>query len=238
MRVILFLHLVTSAEHALNAAKRPFRMPTHAPSLPSPGVLVEGKEDALKRPGPRFTYHLSTSGVPLSPPIRCDPMPDWNWWLNSNAGLYTRIAIGCSIFALLATIDLFRNGRSATRWREYVFLLLAVGLAMAYGAINDAIASRVSWEFFYYGKGVAQQLGPAIPPDPAALESAAIGVGLRATWSAGLVIGVALLIANNPRPNRTRLRYQTLIALLIPIFLIAALSAAIGALIGLSLIHI
>jgi hypothetical protein len=159
-------------------------------------------------------------------------MPDWNWWLNSNTGLYTRIAAGCSIFAFLATIDLFRHGRSATRWREYSFLLLAVGLAMAYGAINDAIASHISWEYFYYGKGISQQLGPTVPPDPGALQSAAIGVGLKATWSAGLIVGVALLIANNPRTNRPRLPYRTLIAMLISIFVTAAIGAASGSLLG------
>jgi len=159
-------------------------------------------------------------------------MAGWDWWLKTDAGLLTRVAIGCSIFAVLAMIDLARSGRRATRWREYMFLILAVVLAMAYGAINDAIASRVSWEFFFYGKGLSDQLGPQVPPDPVALRSAAIGVGLRATWSAGLIAGVALLIANNPRQGRTRLTYRTLSVLLVVILLTAALFAFAGAVVG------
>jgi hypothetical protein len=159
-------------------------------------------------------------------------MPPWDWWLKTDAGLLTRVAIGCSIFAALAAIDLARHGRSATRWREYVFLLLGVALAMTYGAINDAIASRISWEYFYYGKGLSDRLGPQIPPDATALRNAAIGIGLRATWSAGLIAGVALLIANNPRPGNSRLAYGTLSRLLLLILACAALCAALGAVAG------
>jgi len=159
-------------------------------------------------------------------------MAGWDWWLKSDAGLLTRVAIGCSIFAVLALIDLVRNGRGATRWREYLFLLLAVTLAMVYGVANDAIASRISWEFFFYGKGVSEQLGPHVPPDPVALRWAAIGVGLRATWSAGLIAGVVLLIANNPRAGRTRLSYRSLATLLGLILAFAAVCAAVGAAVG------
>src|SRR5579859_1599925 len=142
-------------------------------------------------------------------------MPGWDWWLRTDAGLLTRVAIGCSIFAMLAIIDFARHGRRATRWREYLFLVLAVAMAMIYGTANDAVASQISWEYFYYGKGLSDQLGPQVPPDPVALRSAAIGVGLRATWSAGLIVGVALLIANNPRRGRSRLNYRTLVIVLL-----------------------
>src|SRR5690242_9831290 len=118
-------------------------------------------------------------------------MHGWDWWVKSDEGLATRVAIGCSIFVVLALVDFARNGRRAARWREYLFLVFAVALAMGYGAVNDAVASRISWEYFYYGKGLSDQLGPRVPPDPAALRWAAVGVGLRATWSAGLIAGVA-----------------------------------------------
>jgi hypothetical protein len=159
-------------------------------------------------------------------------MAGWDWWLKSDAGLLARVGIGSSIFAILAAIDLYRNGRKATRWREYSFLLLAVGLAMAYGAINDTIASQISWEYFYYGKGISQQLGPAVPPDLVALRSAAVEVGLKATWSAGLIIGVALLIANNPRRNQVRLTYRTIALLLVFILVVTAMGAGAGAIVG------
>lgn len=155
-----------------------------------------------------------------------------NWWLHSDSGLLARIGIGASIFILLAVIDLIRRGRCATRWREYLFLLAACAIAMAYGAINDRIASSISWEYFYYGKGLDGQLGPRVPPDPAALQWAACRVGLKATWSVGLVIGVVLLLANNPKPGKPQLPYRTVLRILPNIFLAAACFAAMGGWMG------
>jgi hypothetical protein len=159
-------------------------------------------------------------------------MPNWDWWLKTDAGLLTRVAVGCSIFAGLAIIDVVRNGRGATRWREYLFLIGAVALAMAYGAVNDAVASRISWEYFYYGKGLSERLGTQVPPDPGALRLAAIGVGLRATWSAGLIAGVALLIANNPKADRRRVSYGTLAVLPGVVFATAGVFAVVGGVAG------
>jgi hypothetical protein len=151
------------------------------------------------------------------------------WWLKSDAGLIARIAIGATIFIAMAIVDLIQHGRDATRWREYLFLLVAVAMAMAYGAINDFIASSISWEYWYFGKGLDQRLGTRIPPDQAALQWEACKVGLKATWSAGLIIGVALLIANNPRRNLPRLSYRKLFELLPMILLGSAVGAALGA---------
>jgi hypothetical protein len=159
-------------------------------------------------------------------------MPAWRWWLWSDQGLVARIEIGAAFFFILAAIDLWRNGREATRWREYAFLLVAVALAMAYGFANDFLASGTSWEYFYYGKGLDRQIGLHVPPDMRALRWAACMVGLKATWTAGLIAGVALLIANNPRPGKPPLPYRTLLRLLVLIFLGAATFAAIGAAIG------
>ena len=155
-----------------------------------------------------------------------------NWWLHSDSGLLARIGIGAAIFLLLAVVDLVRRGRQATRWREYLFLLAACALGMAYGVINDRIASSISWEYFYYGKGLDEQLGPHVPPDPAALRWAACKVGLKATWTVGLVVGVVLLLANNPKPGRPQLRYRTLLGIPPIIFLVAACFALAGGVIG------
>lgn len=125
----------------------------------------------------------------------------WTWWTKSTQGLLARIAIGAAIFAILATVDLVRQGKKATRWREYLFLVAGVALACGYGIINDQITSRISWEYFYYGKGLADVLGSRIPPDSKAMALAVVKVGIEATWTAGLIVSVALLIANNPRPN-------------------------------------
>jgi len=143
-----------------------------------------------------------------------------NWLINTDAGLACRIAIGVCIFIALALIDLRRNGRAATRWREYAFLLIAVVAAIAYGAINDQITSAISWEYFYYAKDLYKILGPTTPPDMRALHWQAAIVGAKATWTAGLIIGVALLLANNPMRDRPRLRNRQLLIYIPLIFLI------------------
>src|SRR5437588_2402516 len=101
----------------------------------------------------------------------------WEWWLKTDAGLLTRVAIGAGIFAALAIIDLLRRGREATRWKEYLFLTLAAATALAYGAANDRIAADISWEYFYYGKGLSERLGPHAPPQAAALRREAVLLG-------------------------------------------------------------
>src|SRR3954463_15199167 len=101
-----------------------------------------------------------------------------------------RIAIGVAIFTALALHDLRRHGRRATRWREYAVLLACVAAACAYGVLNDQLTSSISWEYFYYGKGLETALGPQIPPDPLQLHLRAALVGVQATWSAGLILGV------------------------------------------------
>jgi len=134
--------------------------------------------------------------------------------------LSVRIALGAAIFAALALADWRRHGPAATRWREYATLLACVAVALAYGVLNDAVTSSISWEYFYYGKGVAERLGHALPPPFWPLKREAARIGLQATWSAGLLIGVALLVANNPsRRGLPRLRNRRLLAVGLPIVL-------------------
>lgn len=151
-----------------------------------------------------------------------------DWWLKSDAGLATRVGIGLSIFAALAVWDLGRRGRAATRWKEYLFLAVVSAAAMAYGAVNDRIGCSISWEYFYYGKGLDRELGPHAPPDPADLQREARKIGLKASWSAGLIVGVVLLVANNPRRGRPQLRYRQLLLLLPPVLLATAAAASLG----------
>ncbi|HXE51751.1 MAG TPA: hypothetical protein VN541_02005 [Tepidisphaeraceae bacterium] len=155
-----------------------------------------------------------------------------DWWFKSDAGLLARLAIGASIFAILALWDLKRKGPNATRWREYLFLVVAAVASMIYGLAHDFIAASISWEYFYYGKGISQALGPHVPPDWWRLHWEACKVGLKATWSAGLIIGVALLIANNPRKDRRQLPYAWLLRSLIFIFMGAAAGSVLGAALG------
>lgn len=136
-----------------------------------------------------------------------------------------RLAIGLSIFAFLAITDLHRNGKAARRWREYAFLAAVVAIAMAYGIINDQITSTISWEYFYYGKELCLVLGPQTPPDRAAMRWEAAKVGIKATWSVGLILGALLLVANNPSRSRPQLSFRRLFSFVPAVFIFAALMA-------------
>ena len=146
--------------------------------------------------------------------------------------LPVRIAIGVCIFIALALHDLHRHGRRATRWREYAVLLVCVAAACAYGALNDQVTSSISWEYFYYGKDLAETLGPRTPPDPLQLHLRAALVGVQATWSAGLILGVALLVANNPTKRLPQLPYPTLLRQLPVVLLITLVASALGGFLG------
>src|ERR1700693_5085161 len=123
-----------------------------------------------------------------------------------------RFTFGILVLATLAIIDIRQHGRQATRWREYAFLVLCTVVAIVYGILNDQITSRISWEYFYYGKDLAPILGPDTPPNPMALQLQALRIGASATWWAGLIIGAAMLIANNPSRRGPQLPYRRLIA--------------------------
>jgi hypothetical protein len=85
-------------------------------------------------------------------------------------------------------------------------LAAAVGAAMLYGIVNDQITSTISWEYFYYGKELDKMLGPQTPPQQWPLRWEAAKVGMKATWTAGLIFGVVLLLANNPFRTLPRLK--------------------------------
>lgn len=153
--------------------------------------------------------------------------PAFDWLIHSPGGLLVRVSAGGCIFALLAVVDLRRNGRAATRWKEYGVLGVAVCAALAYGVVNDQITCTISPEYFLYGKELFRKIGES--PTAGRLRWEAAKVGLMATWSAGLIFGVALLLANNPWRGRARLRNRELVKLLAVIPLVAA---ACGAALG------
>src|SRR5262249_2425290 len=135
-----------------------------------------------------------------------------HWLIHTDAGLLTRITIGVIIFACLAIVDLRRNGRQATRWREYLFLLACVSAGLVYGFVNDQVTCTISPEYFLYGKGLADVIGSDASPMVFRWEAAKIG--MKATWSAGLLIGVAMLIANNPSKRLGQLTMKKLLKFL------------------------
>jgi len=138
-----------------------------------------------------------------------------------------RFTFGILVLAAFAIVDLHQKGRNATRWREYAFLALCAAVAMVYGILNDQITCRISWEYFYYGKNLSPILGPDTPPDPMALQLQALRIGASATWWAGLIIGAAMLIANNPSRRGPQLPYRRLIARLPAIIAITIICAII-----------
>lgn len=150
----------------------------------------------------------------------------WHWLTQTDAGLAARIIAGAIILVILAVADLRRNGRNARRWREYLFLLVCVIAAMIYGVSNDLLTSTISWEYFCYGKGLWPEVIHDLPPDPLKLRLAASVVGLKATWTAGLIIGVAMLIANNPSRRWPQLKMTRMLRMLLLIALVAVICAA------------
>jgi hypothetical protein len=105
-----------------------------------------------------------------------------NWLIHTNAGLATRILAGAIIFLCLAISDLKKRGSQATRWREYLFLLVVVAASVLYGVLNDQITSAISWEYFYYGKELGHVLGPEVPPDRAAMGWRRGRQGCSSAW--------------------------------------------------------
>jgi hypothetical protein len=91
---------------------------------------------------------------------------------------------------------------------------------------------QISWEYFYYGKELEHVLGPTIPPESVALHWEAAKVGLKATWSADLIFGVVLLLANNPFRGWARLKNRQLVKML-PIVLMTAMGLGVlGGILG------
>jgi len=154
----------------------------------------------------------------------------WHWLVYTDGGLLSRIAIGTAIFAALAIIDLRKHGRSATRWREYLVLVISVLAALIYGAINDQITVTISPEYFLYGKELAHVIGDNPPMGQLRWEAAK--VGLKATWTVGLIFGVFLLLANNPYGSLPRLRNRKLMMYVPMILLTAAACGVVGGLLG------
>ena len=152
----------------------------------------------------------------------------WKWLISSDQGLLLRIGIGVAIFAVLAVIDIRRKGTQARRWKEYLFLFGVAAAAIPYGVVNDLITAAISWEYFYYGKGLRDVLGPWVPPSQPALQWEAAKMGMKAAWSAGLIIGVAFLLANNPRKDRPQLPYRRLWKLILLPLAAAVVCSVVG----------
>jgi hypothetical protein len=104
---------------------------------------------------------------------------------------FGRLGLLLVVLAAFAAVDVLRNGKRATRPREYAFLLI---VAVAFGILGiavDQIDVRISPEFFTIGKGL----------DPDRLDVEVVALGFRAGFTAGTVIAGVALIANGSRPG-------------------------------------
>lgn len=88
----------------------------------------------------------------------------------------------------------------------------------------------ISPEYFLYGKELAHKIGDNPPMLQLRWEAAMIG--LKATWTVGLIFGVILLLANNPFGLLPRLRNRQLMMYIPMILLITAICGAAGGFLG------
>ena len=98
---------------------------------------------------------------------------------------WARVAALISLMAAMAGLELARYGKSATRWREYTFILGAGVAAGLLGSMNDLLTSSISPDYFILGKG--------LPADNLWRNAAALG--LQAGFSAGVVAGALCVYA-------------------------------------------
>ncbi len=115
-----------------------------------------------------------------------------------------RLALVVFVMAIIAWIDWRRHRAQATKWREYSFLLTAGLLGGLIGALLDNLTVTLSPEFFLFAKNIAGGAGFRYR-----LTEFAFHAGLVA----GIAVGGAYLIANNPKPGRPSLSYKRLFCL-------------------------
>ena len=144
----------------------------------------------------------------------------WHWLWLTGGGLAVRIAAGGSLLAGFLIVDLLRCGRQSRRLREYAFLLVGLAGAMAYGLANDMVTVTISPEYF-----IAHE---KLTDDTVNVRAVAAVVGLKATWSIGLVLAAALLFANSVRRGWPPLPFRRLYARLLYVAVAAAGAAALG----------
>lgn len=131
-----------------------------------------------------------------------------------------RLLFGILFFLALGTIDWRRHPDDPRRAKEYLFLLLAAVMAMAYGVIHDHITATISEPYFLHAKGLIESEHP--------YRLAVTLLAIQASYWVGLLAGAGLLLANNPSAVRPRLPYPELARLCALPLACAAGAAAIG----------
>lgn len=153
-------------------------------------------------------------------------MNDFISWFVGGSVWAVRVRIALAALAVLgmavvAAVDRARRGRQATRWKEYLFLLAATAAAVAFAIGNDLVTSTLSPFYFE----IHEKLTHSCPD----IHRLAVGVAVRGSWWVGLVLGVLLLMTNNPRKTLPQLPWRGMYAkLLYPLAIAALGSAAMG----------
>ncbi len=99
-----------------------------------------------------------------------------------------RVAILCAVLAALALFDWLRYRQLATRWREYVFLMVCGFAGGIFGICVDAFTATGSPEYFWLGKNF---------PDDDRFWPRVFALGFQAGFFAGAIVGGLLLLANS-----------------------------------------
>ena len=150
----------------------------------------------------------------------------WSWlWLN-DGGLITRAVIGGAILLALLIVDLVRHGKTSRRLREYAFLLVATAVIMLFAVVTDMITVTISPMYFLTHEHVdlAQDWSDNV-------RTLAAWVAIKASWTGGLVLGVAMLLANNPSRRFRQLPAGGMyLRMGYPLILGCLIAAAMGAL--------
>ena len=115
--------------------------------------------------------------------------------------LSLRFPVVTGLFIIIALVDYAKNKERATRFKEYLFVLTLVALSMVLGILHDCITFYISPEYFQVAKGLGSNA--KFFPD-------VILLALNASYSFGLVAGIALVAANNPSTKFPQLSYMQL----------------------------
>ncbi|MDH5675907.1 MAG: hypothetical protein OEZ06_27535 [Myxococcales bacterium] len=140
-----------------------------------------------------------------------------------DATFLPRLGLGVGLLAGIALYE-HRRGRGSDKIREYGFLFGSGLVGAGYALLHDLCTHGLSPDYFAIGKGL-ESAARGFWPDVAWLAT-------RAGWSAGLVIGCALLRMNNPQVERRRLGYASLVRALTWPLAASLLFAFIGAWLG------
>ena len=116
-----------------------------------------------------------------------------------------RIILLLGLMVVVASVDFYRKGPQATKFREYGFVVITGAIGAAVGLVNDLITSSISPEYFILGKGLEE--GPG-------LRVQAGLFGLQVGCSAGVIGGAISLYASRRKSAFPPIKYSRLCQML------------------------